>query len=253
VNHRGTIPILCLAASALTGCLYSTQHFHTGVVMAEGHGEATFGLGRQPRWDCSAPADSLDPKACDEDGSGSEQVSRSDVPQASIDYRLGIADHLGPFPGVELQWHLEAPTNPASLEFSANLGMPAWGGMRHMLGAGWGIGAWADNSLFLQYAASRRVGLPLFFANLRATLLATQLPRVLKDDFSRALPSERVLVLQSGFGARFPLPRIPFAPDFVVPQFNLSYPQLPAGEREFRREDIPWLQWNLNLGLGWDW
>lgn len=252
MNQRILI-LPCLAALVLSGCLYSTQHFHTGVLMPEGHGEATFGLGRQPRWACSAPADSLHPKACDEDGSGGERVSRSDVPQVSLDYRLGIGDHVGPFPGAELQWHLEAPTNPVSLEFALNLAMPAWGGMHHMLGAGWGIGAWADNSLFLQYAASRRVGLPLFFANARLTLLATQMPRVLKDDFARALPSDRVLVLQSGFGARFPLPHAPFAPDFLVPQFNVSYPQIPAGDREFRRSDIPPLQWDMNLGLGWDW
>jgi hypothetical protein len=97
------------------------------------------------------------------------------------------------------------------------------------------------------------VGLPLFFANMRMTLLATQMPRVLKDDFARALPSDQTLVLQSGFGVRFPLPALPFAPDFLVPQFNLSYPQLPAGDRDFRRADIPSLQWNMNLGLGWDW
>lgn len=246
--------IFCgLAAWALSGCLYSTQHFHTGVLMPEGHGSGTLGLGCQPRWSCSAPADSLRPKACNEDGSGAEWVRRSDVPQASFDYRLGIADRVGPFPGAELEWHLEAPTNPASLEFSLNLGMPAWGGMRHMLGAGWGIGAWSDNSLFLEYAASRRLGLPLFFANVRLSLLATQLPRVLQDDFARALPSERVLVAQSGFGARFPLPRVALAPDFVIPQFNVSYPQVPAGERAFRRADIPPLQWDMNLGLGWEW
>jgi hypothetical protein len=252
VNHRGQFLAFLLAAG-LTGCLYSTQHFHTGVLMGAGRGEATLGLGRQPRWECSAPADSLQPRACNEDGTGAEHARLSEGPQASFDYRVGIADRLGPFPGAELQWHLEAPTNPASLEFGANLGLPAWGAMRHMLGAGWGIGAWADNSLFLQYAASRRVGLPLFFGNLRATLLATQLPRVLKDDFSRALPSRRVLVLQSGFGARFALPKMPLAPDFLVPQFNVSYPQLPAGDRDFRRADIPPLQWDMNLGMGWDW
>jgi hypothetical protein len=245
--------LLALAPLALCGCLYSTQHFHTGVLMPEGHGQATLGLGRQPRWSCSAPADSIRPRACNEDGSGAERVLRSDVPQASLDYRLGVADRLGPLRGVELEWHLEAPTNPASLEFSLNLGLPAWGGFNHMAGAGWGIGAWSDNSLFLEYAASRRVGFPLFFANLRGTLLATQLPRVLKDDFARALPSERVLVLQSGFGASFPLPRWPLAPDRVIPHFNVTFPQVPAGDRDFRRADIPPVQWDMDLGLGWDW
>ena len=243
----------CLAATCLSGCLYSTQHFHTGVLAPEGHGQATLGLGRQPLWRCSAPEDSVGHRACNDDGSGKEQVTRTEAVQASIDYRLGLTDKIGPFPGAELEWHLEAPTNPATLEFSANLAMPSWGGLRHMLGAGWGIGAWSDNSLFMEYAASRRVGLPLFFTNLRATLLATQLPRVLRDDFAEALPSERVLVVQSGFGARFPLPRWRMAPDFVIPQFNLTYPQLPAGDRVFRGQDIPALQWDMNLGLGWDW
>lgn len=221
--------------------------------MPEGHGEATLGLGRQPRWECSAPADSIRPRACDEDGSGRETVRKSDGPQGSLDYRLGIADRFGPFPGAELQWHLEAPTNPASLEFSLNLALPGFAGARHMAGAGWGIGAWADNSLFLQYAISRRFGLPLFFADLRLTLLATQLPRVLKDDFARALPSDRVLVAQTGFGFRVPLPRWPVAPDFLAPRFNVTYPQVPAGDRDFRRADIPPLQWDMALGMGWDW
>ena len=85
------------------------------------------------------------------------------------------------------------------------------------------------------------------------TLLATQLPRVLKDDFARALPSERVLVLQSGFGASFPLPHWPLAPDRVIPHFNVTFPQVPAGDRDFRRADIPPVQWDMDLGLGWDW
>lgn len=246
-----TLP--CLGALTLSGCLYSTQHFHTGVLAPEGHGQATVGLGRQPRWTCSAPPDTTAPQACNEDGSGQERVSKSDGFQGSLDYRLGIADRLGPFPGVELQWHLEAPTNPASLEFAFNLGLPAWGNARHMAGAGWGIGAWSDNSLFLSYAVSKQVGLPLFFLNLRATLLATQLPRVLGQDFAEALPSERVLILQSGFGTRFQLPRWPVAPDFLIPQFIASYPPLPSGERNFRRQDLPPVQWDLNLGLGWEW
>lgn len=221
--------------------------------MPAGKSQATLGMGRQSQWKCSGyQADSTDAAHACGDSTG-ESVSKSELFKGSVDYRLGLKDSWGPFPGAELQWHLEAPTNPATMEFSLNLAMP--GGkssqFRHKLGAGWGIGAWADNSFFLEYSASRKVGLPLFFGNVRATYLATQIGEVLGGDFSAPLPSDRTLVLQSGMGILLRLPAWFLAPDFLIPQFNVTLPQIPSGEQDFRRRDIPMAQWDMSFGFGW--
>jgi hypothetical protein len=238
-------------ALGLTGCLYSVHHFNTGLVMPAGKTQTTLGMGRQTIWDCAHyQADTSDAAHACGDSTG-ESVRKSDLFKGSVDYRLGLKDAWGPFPGVELQWHLEAPTNPATMEFGVNLALPGGQAFRHKMGAGWGIGAWADNSFYLEYAASRGFGRPLFFGNLRATYLATQIGTVLAGDFAEPLPSDRTLVFQAGFGMSYRLPDWFLVPDFVIPQFNVTVPQIPAGDREFRRGDVPRAQWDMNLGLGW--
>lgn len=240
-------------AALLNGCLYSVHHFHTGELMPAGKSQTTLGLGRQPLWRCeNVPADSSKMKhVCNEDGTGRERIIKSSVLQGSLDYRLGVKDSWGPFPGLEVQWHLEAPTNPATMEFAMNLALPSGTKYRHKVGGGWGIGAWADNSFFMEYAISRQIGIPLFFLNLRSTYLATQIDEILRDDFSKALPRDQILITQTGFGAFFRLPKIMILPDFLIPQFNLTLPQVPFGNQKFHRKDIELVQWDMNFGFGW--
>ncbi len=224
--------------------------------MPAGKSETTLGLGRQPLWTCNHFAtDSTNIHHACGDSAG-ESISPSFLPKVSMDYRLGIKDTWGPFPGAEIEWHLEAPTNPATMEFSLNLAMPNLGSknFRHKLGAGWGVGAWADNSFFLEYAASmplNKFGKPLIFGNLRATYLATQINEVLSENFSQALPSNQVLVMQAGLGTVFNLPKIILLPDYIIPAVNLTLPQIPSGERLFHRQNIPYVQWDFQLGFGW--
>jgi hypothetical protein len=240
----------------LTGCLYSVHHFNTGLILPAGRSEATVGMGRQSLWTCSQyQADSAGAAHACGERSG-ESVTSSAILQGSIDYRLGVKDSWGPFPGAEIQWHLEAPTNPATMEFGLNLALPGGTAFHHKAGAGWGIGAWADNSLYLEYSASRRFASPslrnpLVFGNLRATYLATQMEDVLQSDFSEPLPSHRTLVFQAAIGTLFRLPEWILVPDFLAPQFNVTFPQLPSGEQKFRGQDIPPVQWDVNLGFGW--
>lgn len=241
------------------GCLYSTQHFNAGMPLPAGQTQATLGIGRLPVWSCSEyQVDSTRPEhVCGEAGYPSERVKKKDAMKGSFDYRLGVRDHLGPFPAVEVEWRVEAPTHPVTMEFAMNLALPSRPTYHHALGAGWGIGAWAGNSFFLEYAVSvplvrwARLGLPLLFANLRATSLSAQIDEVLDDEFSAPLPSSRRLIAQAGAGARFQLPAWPVVPDFLIPQFNVTLPQIPAGEQKFRRQDIPFAQWDLNFGFGW--
>lgn len=249
-------PLLLAAALLLalppSGCLYSTHNFATGALQPAGRSQATLGLGRQTLWRCSDP-DTLagGQRACNADGSGGERVDRSEVPKGSLEYRLGIRDAWGPFPGLEMKWHLEMPTNPATMEFSLSLGLPAPASFRHSLGAGWGIGAWADNTFFLEYAISRKFGIPLLFSNLRATWLATQIGEVLGEDFAKPFPSNQHMVFQGGLGMAVRLGDWPVLPDVVIPYFTLTLPQIPSGDRRFRPADIPTAQWDANLGLGW--
>lgn len=240
------------AALLLEGCLYSTHNFATGSLLPAGRSQATVGIGRQTLWRCSEPeSDSALGLACNGDGSGRESVERAEVPKGSLEYRLGVRDAWGPFPGLEMKWHLEMPTNPATMEFSLSLGLPARPSFRHALGAGWGIGAWADNTFFMEYAVSRRFGLPLLFSNLRATWLATQIGEVLGEDFAKPFPSNQHMVFQGGLGMALRLGKWPVLPDVLIPYFTLTLPQIPSGDRRFRPVDIPTAQWDANLGLGW--
>lgn len=249
------ICLLC-AWAALSGCLYSTHQYHTGLLLPQGRTQATFGAGRQPLWRCeSSTPDTTGAqaqKACNEDENRTEKVSPTGVFKGSVDYRLGVRDSWGPFPGVELQWHLEVPTNPASMEFTLNLGLPIRSAaFRHMLGAGWGIGAWADNSYFLHYALSRDMAGGRIFGNIRATWLATQIGEVMGGDFAMPFPSDQHIVFQSGAGYLYRLPDWPVAPDFLIPFVNLTLPAIPGGDKKFRRQDIPLLQADASLGVGW--
>jgi hypothetical protein len=243
------------SASVLSGCLYSTQHLHTGLLMPAGKTQATLAAGRQPLWKCSrSEADSLSPKiACDENGDGGEKISQSGIFKGSVDYRLGVRDSWGPFPGVEMEWHFEVPTNPATMEFALNLAVPSPSrAFHHKIGAGWGVGAWADDSFFAEYAASIGLGTHLCFGNLRATYLATQIGDVLGEDFAKPFPSNQHWVFQSAAGILYRLPDWIIVPDFIIPQINLTLPTVPAGEQKFRPADIPLFQWDATFGFGWE-
>jgi hypothetical protein len=232
----------------LSGCLYSVQHFNTGRILDAGRSQTTLGMGRQTVWRCAGGSDSAAAHVCGD--SAGESAERGQLFKGSVDFRLGIAKAWGPFPGAELQWRMEAPTSPATMEFGLNLALPGSAAFRHKIGAGWGIGAWADNSLFAEYAASRSLGRPSLFGNLRVTWMATPIEEVLGSDFISPLPSRRRLVAQAGAGVAYRLPEWPVVPDLIIPQFNATFPQVPGGGR-FRAADVPPVQWDMSLGIGW--
>jgi hypothetical protein len=241
----------------LQGCLYSTHHFHNGQVMNAGHSQATFGVGRQPVWNCHRDAgDSANTKLACADGTeraknAGETVQHTTWPKGSFHYRLGLRDNWGPFPAIEMEWHFEVPTNPATMEFGLNFALPGPSFMHHKLGGGWGVGAWADDSFFAEYAISLISGQHLLFTNFRATWLATQIGDVLGEDFAKPFPRNQHFVFQTAYGLFYRLPDWPVVPDFIIPSLNLTLPSVPAGEQKFKPSDIPTLQWDINVGLGW--
>jgi hypothetical protein len=238
----------------LTGCLYSTAHFNAGRVLEPGRTSLTLGGGgsKTLSFGCEFSREYNGYDYSDSTGShcvefenridsnGVNAFVQDTTPakklwhpgtKYSLDYRLGILGKWGPFPGADIGLHFEAPTNPATGEFDFRLGLPVPGKRpwHHSLSAGWGIGVWADNSYFLEYALSRSWGENALFANYRATHLATQFADLVDAETDRRFAIHPRLIHQASLGFDWELPEIPVIPDFIVPQAILTYPLAPAG------------------------
>jgi hypothetical protein len=221
------LSLLLALAVFLNSCLYTTHHFNSGKVLKPGKTRIITGVGYHT-------------------------YNESTITKFSLNYRVGVLKKLGPFPGADLGWHLEIPTNPGTMEFDFKLAMPNLESLRfnHSLNLGWGIGMWADNTFFGEYAASARLlGKHLFFINLRSTYLATQFFKVFDEDIDQPLTHKQRWIYQSSLGLYFQIPELFIVPDYIIPQFITTYPQVPAG---LDRDDVIWdLQYNVNLGIGW--
>ncbi|MEO7424258.1 MAG: hypothetical protein ABI036_03665, partial [Fibrobacteria bacterium] len=185
--------LFAVAAAFLeTGCLYTTHHFNSGRLLEPGKTAVTFGVGTQQVYTESCPDGYYNDiregnRLCRPDAYGGPvdqgeillydtnairpDLETMSIPKLSLSYRLGVRGQWGPFTGVELGWLVEAPTNPGTVEFDVKLGLPLDKRFRahHSLSAGWGVGMWADNSYFLEYAASRDLGAHSLYSNYRFT------------------------------------------------------------------------------------
>lgn len=271
------VPLLlsgCLLSSFLLGgCLYTSHHFNSGRTLDPGNTAVTFGWGNlryneqgcdynqgyfeQPdsngtirchrwRYDGSPamPGDTVAPTQ-----------TETKLPKFSMGYRLGVRKEWGPFTGVELGWHLEAPTNPGSAEFDLKLGLPGSGSKRlhHSLSGGWIVGAWSDNSFFGEYAASRSFGsgdsAHAFYGSYRFTRLATQPEDAFNEDsLVFSFGSRTRFAHQATLGFHVRLPALPVLPDFLSPQVTVSSPRVPVFESVLPEDP---LLVDFNLGFGW--
>jgi hypothetical protein len=173
--------------------------------------------------------------------------------KGSLGYRLGMTGPRGFITGTEIGLHLEAPTNPVSGEFDLKIGLrvPADRPYHHSLSAGWGIGIWADNSYFLEYALSRAFGGSDLFAAYRGTWLATQIADLGGSEDDRRFKSKRRLIHQATIGFSWTLPAIPVVPDFLAPMAVLTYPLAPFAEEKIPDHLLDDHLWDLSLGMGW--
>jgi hypothetical protein len=265
------------AAIGLTGCLYTTHHFNSGRLLEPGQTAVTIGAGRARFYSDQCPDGYYRerPEAGGQDfcrysgnngpegfGTGIQTGPDSIVPlgfttlstpKMSLGYRLGVRKRWGPLTGIEMGWSLEVPTNPATVEFDLKAGLPLPSGWKaaHSLSAGWGVGMWADNTLFLEYAASRSFGPHALYANYRFSWLASQ-PQDLDSSFNNwKFVSHRRTVHQAALGYFHRLPDIILLPDFVSPEFVLTYPLITP----FATSRSPLLdkyQLNFNFGFGWN-
>lgn len=262
---------LLLGVSALLaqGCLYTAQHLNTGRVLAPGETAVGLGLGAGRFQEFTCPDGTYE----DEDdrgfsrcysGFGSEETTAKDVPpkirtrpipMASLAYRVGVRRQWGPLTGFEIGWHIEAPNSPVSVEFDAKAGLPTGKlpeDFAHSLSLGWGIGLWADNTWFAEYALSREYGPAVPFANFRLSYLATPLEAHYDFDETRQFRHEREWLFQTTWGGSLSIGEVAVLPDLITPFLTLTAPAAPtAVEGRIRREHWRAVAFQFGLGLEW--
>lgn len=261
------------ASSILTGCLYTTHHFNSGRILDPGQTAVTFGYGRSRIYEQGCP-DGWNRPFGDSDRTHCERYIETDpfisvrdsvmirqrvtsqaIPKFSLGYRLGVRGPWGPLAGVEMGWHLEAVTNPGTIEFDLKFGLPLPHRLvakhHHSVSAGWGVGNWADNSWFLEYAASRDLGRHSVYGNYRYTWLATQAPEINESADNWKFESRMGHAHQAALGFYLRLPDIFLVPDYVTPQANITFP-VKAPFVEVDPELMDPMLLNYNLGFGWN-
>ncbi|MDB5104259.1 MAG: hypothetical protein JWP91_1948 [Fibrobacteres bacterium] len=261
------------AASLLSGCLYTTHHFNSGRILEPGKTAVTFGLGRSEIYDQDCPETYVrspdDASHCERilgGPSGIEgppvaadtnrvpmEVTHVTIPKFSLSYRLGVRGPWGPFTGVEMGWQVEAVTNPGTIEFDLKFGLPIPKrfSAQHSVSGGWGVGMWADNSWFLEYAASRNFGKHALYGNYRYTWLASQ-PADINSSFDNwKFVSHRHYAHQAALGAYLRLPDWTLVPDFITPQVIFTAPITPALS-VISPSLLDPFSMNFNFGFGWN-
>lgn len=180
------------------------------------------------------------------------ELSLEREPHLALDWRLGALGPFGPFAGLEIAMQTEFVTAPVSQEFRVALGLPGSDSIvAHAVSAGWGIGMWADNSWFAQYAASRQVGRWRVFGSVRAALQAS----VDQEDIgSGRFEHSRSWDFQVASGAKYRLGEVFLLPDWVgvggtLDLGNQGYPSFDLDEFE-QRSGIGFA-WAVAAGWGW--
>ncbi|MDQ3000685.1 MAG: hypothetical protein M3Y08_05435 [Fibrobacterota bacterium] len=264
-----TAAMACFYAFLLSGCLYTTHHFNSGRILDPGQTAVTLGYGRAEMYSVGCPDgysrvgrgsdrrclldfNSISRGIADPD-TIPQELSTQPLPKFSLSYRLGVRGAWGPFTGVEMGWQIEAPTNPGTVEFDLKFGLPLPKKLKaqHSLSAGWGVGMWADNAWFGEYAASRNFGPHALYGNYRFTYMATQ-PAELDSSFNNwKFSSHRRYSNQASLGFFYRMPDWVLLPDYLSPQVTFTFPVTPAFY-SIAPSYLPGHVMNVNMGFGWN-
>lgn len=170
----------------------------------------------------------------------------------ALNWKLGVLGPFGPFTGMQVGMQMEAATAPITQEFHVAIGLPGSdSSIAHSIAAGWGVGMWADNSWFLQYAASRRFGTCRVFGSLRGSLQ----PSVNTMDLDEGkFKSDRSWDFQAAGGLKVPLGNVVVLPDWagLGVTLDLAHSGYPSFDMdELRQESGIGMAWAL--AMGWNW
>lgn len=259
-----TLRALFLLALLLSfsGCLYTSQHFNTGKILLPGETVNSYGMTRGPLYTCDGDTkkDKNGYSHCiPEDQSYDDYYfySESNVPAFSTGWRLGVREKWGPITGVDFGYHIEFP---GTLDFDVRLGLPhRWGAkFFHNISAGWGLGAWADNNWFAEYALGfQAFDNYLFYGNFRETWLSTQLIDLVltTDDTGNVFKHTRSFMHQLNLGVRINYAAITsWFPTYLHVNVNYTYPNLMLLGVRFPTDqsiDASKVNSRINLGLEW--
>lgn len=182
---------------------------------------------------------------------GSSRITRTPArfvverePHLALNWRLGALGPFGPFAGLEVGMQTEFLTAPISQEFDVALGLPGSDStVAHAVSVGWGIGMWADNSWFVQYAASRAIGRWRMFGSARSTLQAS----VDQSDIgSGRFQSSRSWDFQVAAGAKYRLTEVFLLPDWVGVGGTLD-----LGNQGYPSFELDRLEQGSGIGFAW--
>jgi hypothetical protein len=264
--------VLPAAILLLQGCLSTWIRMEDGTILQPGKSDFSLAVGSVPRpayvceeagWE-SPDRDSNGVYQCEKyiysgQSSPSSNWIRTPAklveerePHLALHWRLGALGPFGPFVGLEVGMQTEFLTAPVSQEFNVALGLPGSDSVvAHAVMVGWGIGMWADNSWFAQYAASREAGRLRVFGSARSTLQAS----VNQSDIgSGRFNHSRHWDFQVAAGVKYRLGEVFLLPDWVglggtVDLGNLGYPSLDFDQLE--QQSGIGFAWAVAAGWGW--
>lgn len=276
MHLRSVAQALALAAPLLlSGCLYTVQRFDDGTVLPPGVTDLSLGIGKTSSWSASCPEwgnvqssgehkgeCAVYTNSVDADGnwqSGTQTfvkpiLTKQEANQYHASWRLGVRKEWGPFKGVELGWNLDAPTEPATLEFWGKLGLPGFADTNtaHSLTAGWGIGSWSDNSWWLQYSLSHGFGPLRPWLGSRVLRQATRMDEV-TSGVGEKLVSKPRWIGQAFGGASVKMPKAIVLPDWLALEGTWTLSGAAAGltTRAQENEVASKGNFGIHLGMGW--
>lgn len=256
----------------LNGCLSTTsQHLNTGRILAPGVVEDTWSLANTTVIQCNGTMvrnrDGYMVCQPDETDWSSapkkKQYSMIEIPSLATSWRLGVREQWGPFTGVDMGWAMEFP---GTLEFDGRFGLPFWENYpswKHSIAIGWGIGNWADNTWYTEYAFSYAAGKhALFFCNFRESWLSTQIVELEFNEFedndenqTEVFKSHRRFVHQLSLGTKLGPTGMKWLPNYYSFGLHLTAPVIFYGGGDpysVDKKSFPWYNTQYSIGLTWN-
>lgn len=256
IAGRCALCLLLALSSLFLFCNYATHSYNAGRLLNPGETHVGMGYGKRTvieRWySYQKPSRVLDSIVAASNGKYEDywdipyaernvfDYEEQPYPSFAFQYRLGVLAEIPFGKGLEFGWLYEIPSlisqGPFApyLEFDIRLGLQGRGVgkglLSHNVAAGWGIGQWVDNSLYLEYAAGWRKGSVNPYANYRFALTASD---VLDDPFEstndgfgfgRWKEGDRYITNRIALGMELILPDMLLIPDRIFPEWTIVFP-----------------------------